>query len=124
MHVLICTDNPDVVETLRRGLAAETGRTTVCESGLDLLAAARTLSADLAVLDLDTPGLNGLLLISAVQELAPALPIVAVSARSEQDVRPLLQKGVRYVNLSRGLLQPLLAELGRTRGAAAAGPAR
>jgi CheY-like chemotaxis protein len=80
------------------------------------------------VLDLDTPGLNGLLLVSAVQELAPALPIVAVSARSEQDVqqdvRLLLQKGVRYVNLSRGLLQPLLGELSRSRGAAVAGPAR
>jgi len=124
MHVIICTDSLDVVETVRRGLTAESARTTVCESGLELLAAARALSADLAVLDLDAPGLNGLLLISAVQELAPALPIVAVSARGEQDVRPLLQKGVRYVNLSRGLLQPLFAELRRPRGAAVAGPAR
>jgi CheY-like chemotaxis protein len=124
MHVILCTNGGEVTEAIRTTLERSAGRLTVCESGLELLAAAGTLAADLVVLDLETPGLNGLLLVSAVQELAPGLPIVAVSTGSQQDVRPLLQKGVRYLRLSRGILQPLLAELSRRGGPVLTGPAR
>lgn len=118
MHVIICTDNQGVIEAVGRSIAGEAGRVSVCESGMELLAAVRALAADLVVLDLETPGMNGLLLVSAVQELQPRLPIVAVSGRA-MDVRALLQKGVRYVALNGDLLQPLVAEV--TRQAAAAG---
>ncbi len=116
MHVIICTDSREVVGAVRRSFNGDADRVTVCESGLELLAAVGALAADLVVLDLETPGINGLLLVSAAQELAPGLPIVAVSTRSEPDVRPLLQKGVRYVSLSGGFLQPLVAELSRRSG--------
>jgi CheY-like chemotaxis protein len=122
MHVIICTDNQGVIDAVGRSIAGEAGRLSVCESGMELLAAVRALAADLVVLDLETPGMNGLLLVSAVQELQPRLPIVAVSGRA-RDVRALLQKGVRYVALNGGPLQPLLAEVTR-QAAAAATPAR
>jgi CheY-like chemotaxis protein len=122
MHVIICSDNQGVTEAVGRSIAGGTGRVSVCESGMELLAAVRALAADLVVLDLETPGMNGLLLVSAVQELQPRLRIVAVSGRA-MDVRALQQKGVRYVALNGGLLQPLVAEVAR-QAAAAEAPAR
>ncbi|MFB3818355.1 MAG: response regulator [Candidatus Methylomirabilales bacterium] len=122
MHVIICTDNQGVIEAVGRSIAGEAGRVSACESGMELLAAVRALAADLVVLDLDTPGMNGLLLVSAVQQLQPKLPIVAVSGRA-MDVRPLLQRGVRYVALNGDLLQPLVTEVAR-QAAAAGAPAR
>jgi len=118
MHVIICTHSQSVIDAVGRSIPS---RATVCESGMELLAAVRALAADLVVLDLETPGMNGLLLVSAVQELQPRLPILAVSGRA-RDVRALLQKGVRYVALGDGLLQPMLAEM--TRQVAAEAPAR
>ncbi len=96
-------------------------RLTVCDSGMELLAAVRTLAAELVVLDLGTHGLGGLLLVSAVEELAPGLPILAVSASADVDPRPVVQKGIPHVALGAerdGELEILLAQLTERRAAA------
>ena len=103
------------------GFGAHVERLTVCDSGMELLAAVRTLAADLVVLDLGTHGLGGLLLVSAVEELAPGLPIVAVSAGADADARPVVQKGIPHVVLGAeqdGELEALLAQLSGRRAAA------
>ncbi|OGB92161.1 MAG: hypothetical protein A2Z31_08610 [candidate division NC10 bacterium RBG_16_65_8] len=108
-------------EAFTRRIDDRAARLTACESGMELLAAVRTLAADLVVLDLGTHGLGGLLLVSAVQELAPGLPILAVSATADADGRPLIQKGVPHVILGAerdGELQALVAQLGGRRGVA------
>jgi hypothetical protein len=72
-------------------------------------------------LDLETHGLGGLLLASAVEELAPGLPILAVSASADVDVRPLVQKGIPHVVLGAerdGEMQTLLTQLTGRRAAA------
>ena len=99
MHIILCSDNPVMREVVQQSFAEHADRLTVCESGMELLAAAKALVADLVILDLESHGLGGLLLTSAVQELAPGLPIVAVSLRAEVDTRPLMQRGVPYVRL-------------------------
>lgn len=100
-------------------------RWTVCDSGMELLAAVRTLAADLVVLDLETHGLSGLLLVSAVEELAPGVPILAVSAGADVDARPVVQKGVPHLVLGAerdGEMKALLAQLiGRRAAALGAG---
>ena len=123
MHIIVCTHRREVEETVARAFDGAEDRRTVCESGMDLLAAATTLAADLLVLDLETPGLNGLLLVSALQQLAPKLPVVAVTTKADTDARPLAQKGVRVARLTaENSLQPLTAELDRwSRQAAGAG---
>ena len=80
--------------------------------------------ADLVILDLESHGLGGLLLTSAVQELAPGLRIVAVSLRAEVDTRPLMQRGVPYVRLGvdgdaggRAILAELAGRSGAALGA-------
>jgi len=53
-------------------------------------------------LDLETPGLGGLLLVSAIKELAPGVPIVAVSTKPDPDARAVSQKGVAVAVLPSG----------------------
>jgi CheY-like chemotaxis protein len=99
MHIILCSDNPAMREAVQQSFAERADRLTVCESGMELLAAVKALVADLVILDLESHGLGGLLLAFAVQELAPGLRVGAVSLRAEVDTRPLMQRGVPYVRL-------------------------
>ena len=121
MHVILCSDSSAVRDAVAVRFGPHVDRLTVCDSGMELLAAVRTLAADLVVLDLGTHGLGGLLLVSAVEELAPGLPILAVSAGADVDARPVVQKGIPHVALGAeqdGELQALLAQLTGRRDAA------
>ena len=103
-----------MVEAASRAFDRDGYRLTLCESGMEALGAAGILEADLLILDLDTPGLNALLIISAIKELAPELSIVAVSATPQVDARAVSHKGVLLATLPSGSndgLQELLAEL-------------
>ncbi len=55
MHVIVCTDDGEVVEAIGQGRAGEQDRQTLCESGLELLAAVGALAADLVVLEWRPP---------------------------------------------------------------------
>jgi CheY-like chemotaxis protein len=101
-HIILCTDSATVAGAVSGTLDPARERLTVCDSGMELLGAVRALASDLVILDLDTHGLGGLLLISAIRELAPGLPIVAVSASPDADVRPVVQQGISYVCLGAG----------------------
>jgi DNA-binding response OmpR family regulator len=114
MHVIVCSSNPAVVGAVSRPFDQHGHRLTVCESSLEVLGAASVVAADLVILDLETPGLGGLLLISALQERAPGMPLVAVSTRPDPDARLLSQRGVAYAMLSPAAADaahPLLAAL-------------
>jgi CheY-like chemotaxis protein len=114
MHIIICSSDPMIAEAA--SLAFETRRPhlTVCESGLEVLGAVEVVDADLLLMDMQTPGLNGLLIISAIRELAPDLPILAVSVKPEEDARAFSHKGVSFARLpsgSEGGAQALVATL-------------
>jgi len=107
------------MEAASRALDQDGSRLTVCESGLEVLGAVEVMDADLLVLDLETPGLNGLLIISAIKELAPTLSIVAVSTRPEVDARAVSHKGVSYATLpsrSYAGIQAVFADLAHSAG--------
>jgi CheY-like chemotaxis protein len=101
-HIILCTESAQVVSVVSESLDPDRERLTVCDSGMELLGTVRALASDLVILDLDTHGLGGLLLISAIQELAPGLPIAAVSTNPDAEVRPVVQKGIPYVFLGTG----------------------
>jgi DNA-binding response OmpR family regulator len=114
MHIIVCSSRREMVEAASRAFDRDGYRLTLCESGMEALGAAGILEADLLILDLDTPGLNALLIISAIKELAPELSIVAVSATPQVDARAVSHKGVLLATLpsgSNGGLQELLAGL-------------
>jgi CheY-like chemotaxis protein len=99
MNVIICSGNSAVVAAVSRAFDHGEHRQTICESGLEVLGLVGVLASDLLVLDLETPGLGALLLVSAIRELAPKLPILAVSTQPAADVRTLAQKGVPFAQL-------------------------
>lgn len=99
MHIIVCSDSPAVRDLVSGRLGDHAARLTVCESGLELLGAVRALDSDLVILDLGTHGLGGLLLVSAIQELSPGVPIIAVSATPDVDGRSLVQRGIPHVVL-------------------------
>lgn len=121
-HIIVCSNNPTLVEAAARLFDPRRPRLTVCESGLEVLGAVAVVDADLLILDMQTPGLNGLLLITAVRELAPRLPIVAVSATPQDDARAVSHKGVSYATLPPGgiggaqALAASLAQIGEIQG--------
>jgi DNA-binding response OmpR family regulator len=102
MHVIVCSKNSVVVDAVSRAFDHNGHRLTVCESGLEVLGAVGVVAPDLVILDLETPGLSGLLLVSAVKELAPGVPIVAVSTKPDPDARAVSQKGVAVAVLPSG----------------------
>ena len=122
MHILVCSKNTALAEAASRAFEARRPRLTLCESGLEVLAAVEILDADLVILDMQTPGLSGLLMISAIRELAPNVPILALSTTPQEDARALSYKGVSYATLPSGAhwkgqaLMATLAQVGGRRG--------
>lgn len=117
MHVILCSNSSEVVDAASRAFGQVGYRLTVCECGLEVLGAVEVVDADLLILDLETPGLDGLLIVAAIKELAPALPIVAVSTKPQVDARAVSHRGVSYVTLPSGsvpAMQVLLAGLAQT----------
>ena len=116
MQIALCTNNPEVSQAVEGAVRGRGTPPTICESGLQLLGMVRAAAADLVVLDLDTPGLNWLFLISAIQEVSPGLPIAAVAGSAEADARLLTQMGVPFVKVNSQPeveIRALLAELAR-----------
>ena len=114
MHIIVCSNSRELADAASKAFNQDGFRLTVCESGLEVLGAVEVVDADLLVLDLETPGLNGLLIIAAIKELAPELPIVAVSTKPQVDARAVSHRGVSYATLPPDLdggVQVLLAGL-------------
>jgi len=100
--IIVCTNNPVVVEAVSGALDHHGPGLMVCRSSLEVLAAAsgRVVDVDVLILDLETPGLNGLLLISAIEELARGLRVVVVSTKPHLDAGAVFSTGVSYVPLT------------------------
>jgi CheY-like chemotaxis protein len=97
-HLVVCSNNLMLLEAASQA-SGGTARITVLESGLQVLATVDVVHADLLILDLETPGINALLLTSAIRALAPALPILAVSTLPSGVGRDLSHKGVSFLPL-------------------------
>ena len=84
-RALVVDDDPGLLGLLERLLELEDLEVTAVASGEAALAAAREERPDLAILDVNLPGLSGYEVCRALRELyGPALPIVFVSgARTE-----------------------------------------
>jgi len=119
MHIIVCSDNPAMVIAASRVFESHRPCLTVCEAGLQVLGTVEQVNADLLIIDMQTPGLNGWLIISAVRELAPHLPILAASAKPEEDGRAISHKGVSFVTVpigGNGRIEDLAAALTQAKG--------
>ena len=89
-NVLICSANT----SLRLGSGQGAFRFTVCRRAMEAVQTLLALSFDGLILDLETPGLESLFLVSIARRIDPKLPVVAISTRPVGLVREVQQKGV------------------------------
>ena len=82
--VLIIEDERPIVEILKFNLAREGYSTLEALDGLDGLEIARTKDADLILLDVMLPGMNGFDICAALRQEGYTVPILMLTAREEE----------------------------------------
>lgn len=95
-NTLICSDNDDLLTSLRPSSSQGEGHFTVCRRGMEVVQALLARSFDRLILDLDTLGLDSLFLVSIARRIDPHLPVVAISSRPVVQAREIQQKEVAY----------------------------
>lgn len=83
-RILIVEDNPDLAFGLRNNLEIEGYDVVVAEDGVTGLERARAQDADLIILDLMMPGLDGYRVLRALREEGNMTPVLILSARGEE----------------------------------------
>jgi two-component system KDP operon response regulator KdpE len=84
LRVLIVDDEPAILRFLRTGLTAQGFIVSEAEAGGVALDSIRRHAADLVVLDLGLPDMDGLEVIRRVREQGSALPIIVLSSRDDE----------------------------------------
>jgi DNA-binding response OmpR family regulator len=85
-HLLVVEDDPDIAALIVRYLERAGHRVDTLGSGSDVMPRLRSSTADLVILDLMLPGLDGLLVCQAMRS-NPAtahIPIIMLTARGEE----------------------------------------
>jgi len=97
MHnILICSANEGLLRALRAASGRGDVHLTVCRRGMEAVRALMALSFDRLILDLETPGLDGLFMVSIARRIDPHLPVVAVSRGPVVQAREIQHKGVAH----------------------------
>ncbi|MGH8033336.1 MAG: ATP-binding protein [Luteimonas sp.] len=89
LQLLLVEDDPIVAEVVVGLLQAQGHRVVHVAHGLAALVETATTTFDLALLDLDLPGIDGLALARQLRTGGFAQPLLAVTARSDADAEPL-----------------------------------
>ena len=89
LSVLLVEDDRLVAEAVRGLLAARGHVVTHAAHALDALAALQAQAFEVALLDLDLPGVDGLELARLLRSLGHALPLLALTARADAGAESL-----------------------------------
>jgi CheY-like chemotaxis protein/anti-sigma regulatory factor (Ser/Thr protein kinase) len=106
--VLIADDDPAFRQVLRGLLDGIAGRVTETADGEQALAALDAEHADLALIDLRMPGLDGYALL---RRLPPALPVIVVTSMDADDLPSRASSVLRKDGLTRGMLANAILRL-------------
>ena len=83
-RILIIEDNEDLAFGLRRTLEFEGFDVTVAEDGLSGLQEARRAEAELVVLDLMLPAMDGFRVLKELRKSGSRVPVLVLTAKSEE----------------------------------------
>ncbi len=86
-HVLVVEDEPHIAVGLRFNLEAEGYRVTVAGTGEEALERWDRQRADLVVLDVMLPGIDGVEVCRRIRRDDPRVPVLMLTARSEAEDR-------------------------------------
>jgi CheY-like chemotaxis protein len=78
-RILVVDDDPDVRSSLGRILTAAGHEVILAENGIEATRRWREVGADLVILDMFMPVMDGLETLAALREYAPRLPIIVMS---------------------------------------------
>jgi len=84
LRILVVDDEPAILRFLRPGLTAEGYVVSEAANGRAALDLVRRKTADLLVLDLGLPDLDGLDIIREIRGKGDSLPIIVLSSRSDE----------------------------------------
>ncbi len=84
LRVLVVDDEPAIRRFLRAGLGSQGYVVTELESGQPAIDAARRGAADLIVLDLGLPDIDGMDVIARIRGAGAAVPIIVLSSRDNE----------------------------------------
>ena len=125
-HILVVEDDPDIAELIVHYLQKAGHSTVRLSSGADVMAQLRARPADLVILDIMLPGLDGMAVCDAIRREASTsqVPIIMLTARGDEADRVSgLERGADdYVTKPfspRELVARVTARLRRTAGAPA-----
>jgi two-component system, OmpR family, copper resistance phosphate regulon response regulator CusR len=82
MRILIVEDDAALSSFLKKGLEAEYHAVDAVPDGEQGLSMATGIEYDLAVLDLNLPGLDGLTALKRLRQRKPRLPVIILTSRS------------------------------------------
>lgn len=91
LRILLVEDDPTVAEVISGLLAGRGHRVVHAAHGLAALSEAVDGGFDVALLDLDLPGLDGFALAAQLRRLGHAFPLLAVTARADGDAQTQAQ---------------------------------
>ena len=95
LHILLVEDDALVADVMASLLRARGHRVVRVAHGLAALAELSGTTFDLALLDLDLPGMDGLSLAAQIRAMGLQLPLLAVSARTDAEAQ-LLVRGEHF----------------------------
>ncbi len=84
LRVLVVDDEPAILRFLRTGLSAQGFIVSEAEAGSVAMDCVRREAADLVVLDLGLPDMDGLDVIRQVRDAGSAIPIIVLSSRDDE----------------------------------------
>ena len=84
LRVLVVDDEPAILRFLRAGLGSQGYVVLEAENGQKALDAVRSKRADIMVLDLGLPDIDGLEVIKRVRDAGSAVPIIVLSSRNDE----------------------------------------
>jgi two-component system, OmpR family, KDP operon response regulator KdpE len=87
LRVLVVDDEPAILRFLRPSLATQGYVVSEAQDGKSALDAIRRKSADVVVLDLGLPDMDGLDIIRQLRESGETLPIIVLSSREAEDAK-------------------------------------
>jgi signal transduction histidine kinase/CheY-like chemotaxis protein/streptogramin lyase len=110
-RILLVEDDSTVAEVIA-GLLRAQGHTIVhAPHGLAALTETTEHDFDLALLDLDLPGLDGLALARQLRLFGHAMPLIAVTARSDEQAEPAAREAGFDAFLRKPVTGEMLAEV-------------
>lgn len=112
--VLLVDDDVGMVETLGDILAASRYAVTTAASGEAAVARVRADRFDAVLMDIQMPGLNGVQALRAIKSLAPAVPVIMMTAYTRDELVAEAQDTTGFPVLAKPLdIERVLALLAR-----------